>query len=477
MIAGETSRAALLAAGERPLLYDMHGGVRTGSMLLDRVERLTATIASRKLTKRKIGLWYWNSFAAIEAFLAVEWLGATRVPVDPGATPEEAKGIFDAVGVDTILTDNEHATQLERDILLHDDEIVLEKSPGFVEFEVSPEATLHLYPRMVSRGKLLAVPISYGNWNAIMRVNESLYRTGGYGHNFNEQEECFLTVQQVMHGTGLLGTFPFILMGIPQVLIDRFDSEQVLEAMIRHGVTTTFFVPGMLTRLVDLLDKMSEVPPLSLRRVLYGGATLALDDMRGALRTLGPVLVQVYGRLEAGWPITVLDIEDHQSILGGNDELGTSCGKRICEVEVRLRPVDSLPNDEGELCVRSDMVVSEYADPDGWCSLGDIGRIDELGHVYLLGRLDNMINTGSYHVYPSEIEETILDVQGVREVMVVGEPDPVWGEKITAYIVPSDIETGEDISKRVRASIGKRLAKYKIPKVFHVVDRLPLSEK
>lgn len=476
MIAGATSRAALVGAGDRPLLYDIRGGVRTGKMLAERTARVAGALAARKLTNRKIGLWYWNGLAAIEAFLAVEWIGGTRVPVDPAATVAEAKAVFDAAEVDAILVDRAHAAHLAGAALVHDDDEPLDGPPGGVDVAVSPEATLLLYPRMAAHGELFAVPISYGNWDATMRVNQALYRSGRYGPGFDE-DECFLTVQQIMHGTGLLGTFPFLLMGLPQVVVERFDAEVVLDAMARHRVTATFFVPGMVTRLVDLVGHAAGHPPVSLRRVLYGGAPMGVDEMKRSLRALGPVLVQVYGRLEGGWPIAVLGIEEHQAILAGNDALGASCGRPIAEVEIRLRPVPGLPGDRGELCVRGDMVVTEYADPSGWCALGDIARRDDRGYLYLLGRLDRMINTGSYHVYPDEIEAAIRDIPGVAEVRVVGEPDPKWGQAVTAYIVPATPGPAEALLATVREALAQRLARYKVPKAFHVVDRLPEREQ
>ena len=92
--------------------------------------------------------------------------------------------------------------------------------------------------------------MSYANWAACMSVNAELYRSGHYGEGFDGSER-FLTVQQIMHGTGMLGTFPFIHMGLPQIILPRFDAAAVLEAALRHRATATFFVPGMVTRLAD----------------------------------------------------------------------------------------------------------------------------------------------------------------------------------------------------------------------------------
>ena len=116
-----------------------------------------------------------------------------------------------------------------------------------------------------------------------------------------------------MHGTGMLGTFPFIHMGLPQVILPRFDAATVLEAAVRNRATATFMVPGMVTRLADAAASAGATLPQAggLRRITYGGAPIAADDLTRAVSIMGPVLVQVYGRFEGGWPLAILSTADH----------------------------------------------------------------------------------------------------------------------------------------------------------------------
>jgi fatty-acyl-CoA synthase len=469
MIAGALSREAIRDAGERTLL--IHEGVRrSGHEVERRTSALAMALLACGLGGRRVGLWYWNAPAAIEAFLAVEWVGGTRVPVDPGAPADETAAVFAAAGVDAVLTDREHFATRVHHLLLHDDAEPL-SAPGSLDpVTVSPETTLMLYPRMASRGELMAVPISYANWAAAMEVNMALYRSGAYGSPLGDGE-CFLTAQQIMHGTGLIGTFPFLCMGLPQVLLRRYNAADAVGAIIEHGVTSTFFVPGMVTRLADVVAEsgLRVSPPL--RRILYGGAPATPTDLRRAIEVVGPVLVQLYGRFEGGWPLSILSPEDHLAEVGGEPLLGRSCGRPIAQTEINIRPVSGQPGDAGELCVRNGMVVREAADPDGWCALGDIVRRDKQGYLYLGGRLDGMINTGSYHVYPREVQDAIAAVAGVREALVRGEPDPVWGHAVTAYVVLAP-EAPADLIETLRPALGRRLASYKIPKRFHFVSSL-----
>lgn len=470
IVAGERSREAIHQAAERVLLIQPDGVRRTGHQLESRVCGLARALGNQGLGRSRVGLWFWNSAAAVEAHLAVEWIGGTRVPVDPGAPPAEAAAVFAAAKVDGVVVDGAHAPGAPAGALVHDEDQPL-AFPGRLEpTTVDPGTTHLLYPRMVAGGDFLSVPMSYANWIACMEVNSSLYRSGAYGPGFGD-DECFLTTQQLMHGTGLMGTFPFLHMGLPQVILRSFDATVVAEAALRYGTTATFFVPGMLTRLSDVVSEagLAVAPPL--RRILYGGAPITEQDLRRAVETIGPVLVQVYGRFEGGWPLAVLGIDEHIAILHGDPSLAHSCGRPIPQTELRIRPVPGQPPGHGELCVRNTMVVNDAADPDGWSALGDLARLDSDGYLHLSGRLDGMINTGSYHVYPREVEDAITAVPAVKAALVRGEPDPVWGQAVTAYVVPGP-EAGDDLLEQVEQACHRRLARYKIPKHIHLLARL-----
>ncbi|GAA4910273.1 acyl-CoA synthetase (AMP-forming)/AMP-acid ligase II [Actinomycetospora succinea] len=476
LAAGEDVRAALRDAGDRILVHDPeHGLTRTGTDLLQNVQALAGALAGRGLRGgARIGLWFSNSAASIEAFLAVELLGATRIPVEAAAAAGEAAAIFEAGRADAVLADADHARHLPG-ALVHDHDQPLHDTPFLEVVEVPEDQPLIIYPRAVTAGELFGVPTSYRNWRAIMQVNQDLYRRGGYGPGFDPATACFLTVQQLMHGTGMIGSFPFLLMSLPQVVLSRFDPGSTLEAIERHGVTATFAVPGMLTRLADRLEADGAPAPPSLRHTLYGGAPITVEDLERVRRCVGPSVCQLYGRFEAGWPLTVLTQEDHGRLFAGEPDVVGSCGRAVERIELTVRPVPGAAGSarDGELATRSAMVSPAYADADGWLSLGDTARITDRGYVHLTGRLDGMINTGSYHVYPEEVREALTSQPEVRDALVRGEPDPVWGQAVTAYVVPeaASPDLAEDLRRRTRNS----LAPYKVPKSIRLVDTLPVA--
>jgi acyl-CoA synthetase (AMP-forming)/AMP-acid ligase II len=463
-------RDTIVAVGNRVVVTDLRGERRSGAELVDNVDRLAGAIKQAAPPRPKVGLWYRNSAAAVEAFLAVEWLGGTRLPVDPVATEAEARAVFAAAKADIVLCDAAHAVLLGDLAVVHDNAHPFAAKPQEPIDDLDLNFPFMIYPRAVTDGQLFGVPLSYGNWHAIIDGNVSLYRSGRYGI-WDEATEVFLSAQQIMHGTGFLGTFPFLAMGLPQIIVHEFDVTTVLEVIDRYAVTGTMFVPAMLQ---SFLDKSDQGPfqASSLRHLLYGGGPLTGEQIQRAAEHFGPALTQVYGRVEGGWPISILDAEAHRAIQTGNSKLLKSCGRPIAEVDTRLRPLPGMPSDHGELQVRCAMSSSDYVDADGWCRLGDVVRRDAQGYLYFERRLDRMINTG-YHVYPDEIEAILAAARGVAEASVVGEAHPRWGQSVIAYIVPNGEIARQTLPDLLKERVSQRLAKYKVPREFRIVAQIP----
>lgn len=466
-----TVRDALRGARDRTLVVDRHGHERSGAELAHYVECILGALKQACPPRPRVGLWYRNGIAAIEAFLAVEWAGGLRIPVDPGASAAEAEAIFAAAAVDIVITDRAHADQLRRMSLVHDDEQPLDARPH-PPGEYDPDAPYMIYPRSVIGGQLFGIPMSYRNWMATMDTNIALYRSGRYGP-WDESSEVYLTGQQLMHGTGFLGSFPFLAMGLPQVIIDTFDAGIALGVIERHRVTATMCVPAMLNSMVDALA-VRPAAGGTLRHVLYGGGPMSAEQIRTATQRIGYALTQLYGRVEGGWPIAMLTIDDHRALLGANPALASSCGRPISEVQVALRPLPSQAADQGELRVQCAMTSRDFTDADGWCSLGDVMRRDDAGYLYFQRRLDRMINTG-YHVYPDEVESVLASVAGVGAALVRGEPHPRWGQMVVAYVVADASAESHVLVDEVKAALSDRLARYKIPREIRVVAALPAS--
>ncbi|WP_326836490.1 AMP-binding protein [Amycolatopsis rhabdoformis] len=477
--AGREIRAALTRAGDTVLARSADGEVaRTGADLLNRAQYLAGRLVDRGLEHATIGVCFRNSAAALEAFIATELIGATRLPVEPSAAVAEARSIFEAGRADAVLTDGHHddvpddtdgwvKTELGPATLVHHDASPAAGSRWQGRVTVHPGHPLVVYPRAVRGGELFGIPTSYANWRAIIDVNLGLYRHGHYGPA-PTGDDCYLTVVQLMHATGMVGSFPFLHLGLPQVLLPRFRAEAMIEAVERHRVTTLFAVPGMLTRVADALGPDGGHRLGSLRRVLYGGAPVPAAELARWQPLVGDTLCQLYGRYEAGWPLTVLTAGDHRRLLAGDEQVAGTCGRPVDAIELTVGRPEAGQRD-GEVLTRSAMVSAEFADRDGWCGLGDTAVLTGEGYLRLTGRLDGMINTGSFHVYPDEVETAVLAHPAVSAARVVGVADPRWGETVVAFVVTSDHSLGSTLRDWLR----QHLAPYKVPTVVHVVDRLP----
>lgn len=110
---------------------------------------------------------------------------------------------------------------------------------------------------------------------------------------------------------------------------------------------------------------------------------------------------------------------------------------------------------------------------DGWYATGDIGRIDEDGDLWVVGRVDDMIISGGENIHPVEVEDVLTRAPGVREVAVIAAPDDRWGQRVVACVVADDGVTAEDLDAYCLAS--DRLARFKRPREYRFVPELPKS--
>lgn len=462
MRAGEATRCALRAAGRKPLVWFNSRSI--DAQQVDRaVDRLCATLDPIATAGDRVGVWAWNSPETLVAHLAAERAGLVRVAVDPAAPLNEATQIAEAAQVQAMVVDREHSFD-------HSTIATIEPAPGelwapgpvtgFDNPEITAEAPALLVVRGVMPEGLLAIPLSVGNWEAHMTLTEALYRNGTFGGGL-DGDPFFVTAQQMQYGTGLLGTFTFLRMGLPQAILKVFDAEEMRDIVVEHDATATFLVPGMMTRLADVMPQ-PQPDPWRLT-ILYGGAPIPLHDLLRCMTALGTNLVQLYGRFEGGWPLTALGPGDHRQILEGDEQLAGSCGNAVDGVQLDLRPI---PDAEGrELRVKSPCVSREYTDPDGWCALGDVATVDDTGHYYLHGRIDGMINTGSFHVYPAEVVTAIQEeFPDISDALVEGREDPRWGQAV-ATVIRWKPGVEPLSTKELRTRLARRIAKYKVPTI------------
>jgi acyl-CoA synthetase (AMP-forming)/AMP-acid ligase II len=209
------------------------------------------------------------------------------------------------------------------------------------------------------------------------------------------------------------------------------------------------------------------------------------EVLKKGLSVFGPVFFHSFGQTESGPEITVLSKTNLRYSMEskGAESVIASCGQPCFDVQVRI--VDEAGRDVkegeiGEIIAKSNRIMTEYwrkpeqtkaTIQDGWLYTGDLGRYDEDGYIYIVDRKKDMIITGGENVYPVEVENVLYRYPAIKEVAVIGIPDPYWVERVHALVVlkESAQATSEDIITFCRDNISH----YKAPKSVEFVEDLP----
>lgn len=268
-----------------------------------------------------------------------------------------------------------------------------------------------------------------------------------------------------------------IAYGMTLVLHKIFDADLVLQSIQTHQATMLEGVPTMYMYLLNH-TKLSNYDLSSLTRCTVGGQTMPEAKMRQVEEVFGCPLIELWGMTELGGLGTT-----HSTY--GPPRHG-SIGVPLPHLEARVIATDGSEKvlsygEIGELQIRGPVTMCEYLgrpdataqtlDADGWLHTGDLVRQDADGYLYVVDRLKDMVITGGFNIYPAELERVIAEHPDVAMVAVGSIPDETKGELAKAYVVPRQgvqIDV-EQLEKHCRA----RLAPYKVPRLFKIVDDLP----
>ncbi len=281
---------------------------------------------------------------------------------------------------------------------------------------------------------------------------------------------CYLPLNHVFGQIHILGAT--VHSGGAIVLLPSFDLEQVLEAIHRFQVTKFFGVPTIYIRLLRIPDLREKIASVSY--CFSAAASMAAEVVREWKAQTGLDIHESYGMTESAAMVTYNHYYRH--VIGS---VGTTAN--LIEVQIRDLEGNRLePGERGEICISGPNITKGYLNNPqeteaafwgDWFRSGDIGVMDEDGYLFIVDRLKDMIITGGENVYPREIEELLYTRPEVLECAVVGLPDDEYGERVTAFIVQREgrqVEPGP-----LRDWLKARLANFKVPKQFIVVEELP----
>jgi bile acid-coenzyme A ligase len=293
-----------------------------------------------------------------------------------------------------------------------------------------------------------------------------------------DHAETMLVVSPLYHVNGFAFAAPTLLEGGRAVVMERFEAALAVELIERHRITMTVMVPTMLQRIARL-DGLQAARLASLKRVAYGGAKVPEWVVDRWLELVAPeVFTFIYGSSERlGFAMmSGAEWADHRGATG-----------RPQDVELSIRDGDGREvarGEVGEIYMRptTPRRVFRYIGaptpeptPDGYYTLGDLGWVDADGYLYVVERRNDLIISGGANVFPAEVENVLSEHPAVVDQVVVGVPDDEWGQRVHAILQVADPAAAPS-AEELRAFCRARLAAYKVPKSFEVVDRVPRTE-
>lgn len=295
----------------------------------------------------------------------------------------------------------------------------------------------------------------------------------------------YLALAPLTHAAGVL-CFPVLALGGEIVIMPKPDVPGFLALIEQHRVTHTF-LPPTLIYLVLAAEELDRTDLSSLQCFWYGAAPMSPTRLEEALTRIGPVMAQLFGQTEAPMMISMLPPAEHFTADGSvATERLSSAGRPAPLVTVAIMAEDGtlLPRGErGEIVVRSSLVMAGYyknpeataeASAYGWHHTGDIGYLDEDNYLFIVDRAKDMIITGGFNVYSTEVEQALMAADDVLDCAVIGIPDEKWGERVVAVIQPVAGATPDPAT--VQAAVKARIGSVKTPKQVHVWADLPRSK-
>jgi malonyl-CoA/methylmalonyl-CoA synthetase len=294
------------------------------------------------------------------------------------------------------------------------------------------------------------------------------------------EKDVLLHVLPLFHVHGLnVATHGSLYAGSTIVMHGKFEPRRAWEALAKQRCTLLMAVPTIYQRLMGEWEKLERKPDLSRMRVFISGSAPLSDNLFHRFEgATGFRILERYGMTETGMNTSNRIDSAHRK--------ARSVGYPLPGVGIRVVGSDGADvraGDVGEVWIRGGNVFRGYwgmpektqeSFVDGWFRSGDLGYKDpqDGGRLYLVGRAKELIITGGYNVYPKEVENVLESHEAVKESAVVGLPDEVFGEKVTAVVVLKD-SRGAIAPEVLVAHCRERMASYKCPREIAVVPELP----
>lgn len=465
------ARALLRAAEQHPSRASLVDGAtdRVWSVAesADAVARLAGALRGRGLgASSRIAVVAQNSPWHFLIHVAASWIHAATVPMSPRAPAPRLREMLEAAAVDLVVVDEAGAAALANGagvpvVAVSDIEewSRLAPAPAGPPLPCAQEEAAVVF---TSGSTGLPRPVRLSH--AALWWASACFRDG---FEYSPGSHVVGVCAPLSHIGGFNGTTldTFSHGGTLVVVGPSFDPVRTLECVQRHRIAMMFVVPTMARALLEANESVG-ADLSSWVRPLVGGDALT-PALAERMRRAGLAPIHVWGMTETGGAGAMAAPDSHAP--------AGSIGRPFPYVDLRIVGADGAaagPGALGTIEVRGPGVVTGQE----WLNTGDLGFVDADGWVHLVGRAHRMINTGGELVAPPRVEAALMELEEVREALVVGVPDETWGEVVGAALVPSPGVDAASLSPAsLAAALGGALAPWERVRRVRLVDALPLT--
>ena len=435
----------------------------------------------------RVGLLLMNGAEFLESFFAIARIGAVVVPLNWRLVADELTFILSDSGTTTLIYGEEFADTVSS----IRGRTAATSIQRWVEVGRGPaEAFAIPYESWRNAASTLPPPLG-GHDDDLLYIMYTSGTTGlpkGVMHTHTTAMWAVLTIAAtadlrvgdryllalpLFHVGALTPATLNVYSGVTSVVLRAFDPRQAWALIDSEKITTALAVPAMLNVMLQVTDR-EQFDHESLRWCMSGAAPVP-TSLIGAYAELGIEIHQVYGLTESCGPGCLIDPDSAMQRIG-------STGKAFFHTEVKIVDDEGQtcpPNTPGQVMIRGPHVMTGYwkrpdataeSMLDGWLKTGDGAIMDEQGYVYIQDRIKDMIISGGENIYPAEVENVLMDHEGIREAAVIGQPSERWGESPFAVVVRTDPTLDEGA---VLSWCRDHLARFKLPRAVAFVDEIP----
>ncbi|ARU04679.1 AMP-dependent synthetase [Comamonas serinivorans] len=436
----------------------------------------------------RVGIYLANCVEIVEIELACYKAGLIKAPFNARLSPREVGDITANSDAALIITTGQRAEQIRAHLPNPALPLVRVDGTGDTDYEgLLARASDAFTPVAVREHEVAVLHYTSGSSGVLKAAMQTFGNRLAQLRKFLMRGEAMLPghvlglVGPVTHASGMQ-MVPTLCQGATIHLFSGFEPARFLADMKALRVTHTFMVPTMVGML--LAETQNQYRPLpDLLRLGYGAAPMAPARILQAMDRFGPILSQGYGAGETTSGVCALTVQDHLFARSAMPERLASCGRPFLESRVDI--VDDAGNpvaqgEIGEIVVGgADVFAGYWRAPEltaevlknGRYHTGDLARMDDEGFVYIVDRKKDMVISGGFNVYPSEVEAVLYEHTSVADACVFAIPDDKWGEAVAAHIVlkPGQAPDLEALDR----FCAERLGGFKRPRHIEFVEALP----